>query len=83
VNRLGNKVVDSTSIIFVAAGLVCFSIVALSLKTGRTVGLIVRSRFIARRKHETYHFWGSISVWAAFGLLLIWAAVQVHIWPDW
>jgi hypothetical protein len=56
---------------FSAAAAVSFGVIALGLRTGRTLGLAFRSRLIARRRQEPGLYWMSLAIFAVFGLLCV------------
>lgn len=70
-------VVGSVELIAVAAA--CFAVVAVSLATGRTLGIAFRSRFIARRTHEPALYWMSIVIFGALGAFVAYAVVSVNL----
>ncbi len=74
---------DATAGLFFIVALVCFGIVAIGLKTGRTPGIAFRSRFIARRKEEPALFACSLWMFAIVGLLLLYAVVSVGLGWHW
>lgn len=63
--------IDETSWIFLGIAAACFVIVAAGLKTGRTLGIAFRSRFIARRESEPYLFGCSLFIFGTVGALLL------------
>lgn len=69
--------IDQTGWIFLAAACICFVIVAVGLKTGRTLGVAFRSRFIARRKNEPRLFGCSLLLFGVIGTILIYAVTSV------
>jgi hypothetical protein len=68
--------IDQTGWIFLAAACICLAIVAVGLKTGRTLGVAFRSRFIARREKEPRLF-GSLLLFGVIGAILIYAVTSV------
>lgn len=71
--------IDQTGWIFLAAASICFVIVAVGLKTGRTLGLVFRSRFIARRETEPGLFGCSLILFGVLGAFLVYAVVSVGL----
>lgn len=71
--------IDQTGLIFLAIAGVCFVIVAVGLKTGRTLGVAFRSRFIARREREPGLFGCSLLLFAALGGFLTYAVISVGL----
>lgn len=55
---------------FLAVAVICLTIVGFGLRTGRTLGIAFRSRFIARREHEPTLYWVSLTMFAAIGLFI-------------
>jgi hypothetical protein len=53
-----------------------FSVVGFGLRSGKTLGIAFRSRFIARRHEEPVLFWMSLAVFAAFGAVALLVALS-------
>lgn len=71
--------IDQTGWIFLAIAAICFVVVAVSLRTGRTIGMAFRGRFIARKEKEPGLFGCSIILFGLFGLFLVYAVVSVGL----
>lgn len=71
--------IDQTGWIFLAVAGICFVIVAAGLKTGRTLGVAFRSRFIARRESEPGLFGCSLLIYGLFGAFLVYAVIFVGL----
>ena len=71
--------IDQAGWIFLGVAGVCFGIVAIGLKTGRTLGVAFRSRFIARREREPGLFGCSLLLFAALGACFTYAVISVGL----
>ncbi|MFZ0267999.1 hypothetical protein [Caulobacter sp.] len=71
--------IDQTGWLCIALASVCFLIVALGLKTGRTLGVAFRSRFIARRENEPGLFGCSLLLFGAVGVFLTYVVVSIGL----
>ncbi len=71
--------IDQTGWLLIGAALICFLIVAVGLKTGRTLGIAFRSRFIARRESEPGLFGCSLFLFGLAGLLLVYIVISLGL----
>ena len=71
--------IDQTGWMFLTVAGICFAVVAVGLKTGRTLGVAFRSRFIARRECEPRLFGCSLMLFGLFGTFLVYAVVSVGL----
>ena len=71
--------IDDTGWIFLAVASICFVIVVVGLKTGRTPGVVFRSRLIARRESEPGLFGCSLLIFGVFGAFLVCAVLSVGL----
>lgn len=69
--------IDQTGWIFLTVASICSVIVAVGLKTGRTLGVVFRSRFIVRRESEPGLFGCSLLLFVVLGAFLVYAVVSV------
>jgi hypothetical protein len=70
---------DTGTVVFLTVAAVLFTIVGWGLRSGRTLGIAFRSRFIARRREEPRLYWASLAIFAAAGLLLVYAVINVRL----
>lgn len=70
--------IDPTGWLILAVAAICFLIVAIGLKTGRTLGLL-RGHFIVRRESEPDQFGFSLFVFALKGVFLTYVFVSVGL----
>ncbi|OGN52122.1 MAG: hypothetical protein A2352_07565 [Caulobacterales bacterium RIFOXYB1_FULL_67_16] len=71
--------IDQTGWIFLAVASICFVIVVVGLKTGRTLGVAFRSHLIARRESEPGLFGCSLLIFGVFGAFLVYAVLSVGL----
>jgi len=70
--------IEQTDWLLLAIASICFLIVIVGLKTGRTLGVAFRSRFIARRESEPGLFGCSLFLFGLAGLFLTYVVVSVR-----
>jgi hypothetical protein len=70
---------DVGTAFFLSIAATLLAVVVLGLKTGKTLGIAFRSRFIARRLYEPGLFWASLTIFAVAGLFLIFVAINVQL----
>jgi F0F1-type ATP synthase membrane subunit c/vacuolar-type H+-ATPase subunit K len=70
---------DQTGWILLAVASICFVIIAVGLKTGRTLGVAFRGRFIARRESEPGLFGCSLLLFGVVGAFLVYAVVSAGL----
>jgi hypothetical protein len=71
--------IDQTGWLLIALASICFLIVVIGLRTGRTFGIAFRSRFIARRESEPGLFGCSLVLFGLVGVFLAYVVVSTGL----
>lgn len=69
--------IDGAGWTFLVVAAVCYLMVAIGLKTGKTLGIAFRSRFIARKKEEPILFGCSLWIFGVLGTFLIYVVLSL------